>query len=407
MQAPPGRPAAGRGGLGRAGGGSRSAGAAGRAGRTLPVPERRGGSPAPAPPRPLKDPAPRPSPAHLRQPLPNGGSGQAALPKGLRQPRFAGNRGAASSRASAVGSGGRAAAHSPRPPGAPRFPPVKRNRGDKKTENRRVLATGAGLAGHGLTRGLPPPGPTFLRERCRSLGAVKRGAGAGREGGRAGRRGRPVPRAPYRPSRPPYRGGAGRRARGPRTRAATPPAPHSSANRRQESAEGAGLETVVSHWLNRASLTACPTPPLTLGDDRGSGSFPPLPRGPGWQRRRGWPGAPPGLGPFSRSRSPAASPVKRPPLLGRAGGVQEGERGREGAARMRRGPRGWLGSNAHARGGSVRYPEREGKAPARSRRAEGGARAPPVGSAEPVAQPRLVWTRYPDSSGLRPSTPRG
>lgn len=115
----------------------------------------------------------------------------------------------------------------------------------------------ASPGGGGGVGGLPPPGPTFLRERCRSLGAVSEAPGRGRAGpqGAACPSGTAPPlAATVPPPRGAGRGGQhGARARGPPRR----PAPHSPANRRRQSTpRGQRLQTVASHWLSRASLTA-------------------------------------------------------------------------------------------------------------------------------------------------------
>lgn len=193
---------------------------------------------------------------------------------------------------------------------------------------------------------------------------------------REGRRGRPAPRPPYRPSRPPYPRGAGRRARGPRTRAdtapartaPTPPTPHSPANHPPGEPRGAGPGNEVSHWLNRTSLTACPTPPLTSAAGRGSASFLPLPRGPGRQQRRGWPGAPPGLGPLSSPRAPSASRAERPPRSwaapGGCGRVGGGRRGRCACARRSEARRGVVRMRGEGGAGASVRRRGEGRAPA-------------------------------------------
>lgn len=134
------------------------------------------------------------------------------------------------------------------------------------------------------------------------------------------------------------RRGAEPSARGPHTRAATGHAPTRPAPRRQpitrcETSARAGPASGLFHWRNRASLTACPAPPLTSAVGGGSGLLPTPLRGPNRQRRRGWPGprrfsarsAVPGLLPHHRRAATA--------LLGRAGGC-----GRAG------------GGSAHARG---------------------------------------------------------
>lgn len=181
-------------------------------------------------------------------------------------------------------------------------------------------------------KGLPPvlrgglgtacPQPAVLREAAPV--PTRDGDGPRRAAGGAAR-----PPAPPRPlaAAVQTRGGAGPPARGPHTRAATGHAPTRPAPRRRpitrcESSARAEPASGLSHSRNRASLTACPAPPLTSAVGRGSGPLQTPLRGPNRQRRRGWPGAPPGLGPLSNPRSPAASP----PIGHRAPGPSRGGR---------------------------------------------------------------------------------
>lgn len=136
------------------------------------------------------------------------------------------------------------------------------------------------------------------------------------------------------------RRGAEPPARGPHTRAATGHAPTRPAPRRQpitrcETSARAGPASGLFHWRNRASLTACPAPPLTSAVGGGSGLLPTPLRGPNRQRRRGWPGAPPVLGPLSSPRPPAASPPSGHRAPGPSRGVREGGRGQRACARRR------------------------------------------------------------------------
>lgn len=179
------------------------------------------------------------------------------------------------------------------------------------------------------------PQPGFLREAAPV--PTRKGVDPRRAAGGAARP--PAPPRPLAAAVQTHRG-AGPPARGPRTRAATGHAPTRPAPRRQpitrcESSARAGPKSGLSHWWNRASLTACPAPPLTSAVGGGSGPLQTPLRGPNRQRRTGWPGAPPGLGPLSSPWSPAASPPSGHRAPGPSRGGRENGRGQRACVQRR------------------------------------------------------------------------
>lgn len=187
----------------------------------------------------------------------------------------------------------------------------------------------------------------------------------------------PPPQSPDRPPRSPD-GPTGRRTwgAGPRTRDDTAPSRTTRQPiRGQESAEGRGPGSALSLWLSRASLKVYPTPPLTSPPDRGSVSFPALPRaGPagsdaGVRRepRRA----------SARSAVPGLLPHRPPSGRGGAVGWEGAARGRCACARRLEAGR---GASVGRRGGTVRTRGAVcAVAQVQRCRAEGGVLAPPGG----------------------------